>query len=417
MRVGASRRSSSVRPCLGGVWLLRSLVLLVLLAWPGPLVAEAQGASDAAPAGAAEPSDDADGGEDLEALREAIAASRDRVGEFERSERDLLEVLEDIDRESTRLRAEVRAARSAAENARKQLEALRPQVEAATQKLERTRRAMATRAVALYKAGEVGPVRVLFSSVSVQDLLVRASSLRRLLDVDAALVARYDIDLAELRSAEAQAAEARDARERAVAEWAKRERELEAERVVRGELLARARNDRTRERAMLVELERAARALEEKLATLSQRGGEGFDGLGFAQLAGRLPQPVPARIAAPFGRVVDDEFGTETFRKGVEFAADAGDSVKAVAPGQVRFAGWFRGYGRIVIVDHGEGYFSVSGHLDQVFVEAGDAVGPGDTLGTVGETGSLSGPSLYFELRASGEPLDPAGWFTATGRG
>ncbi len=354
---------------------------------------------------------------ELEALREAIESSRERVGEFERSERDLLEVLEGIDQASTRLRNDVRSARRKAAAARQALDEIEPEVEAASARLARTRAAMRVRAVALYKAGEMGPVRVLFSSASVQDLLVRASSLRRLLDYDADLVGRYDQDLAELETVARVAREAQIAREQALAELAERERGLEAERVVKAELLTRARTDRTRERELLVELERAARALEEKLETLSARSGEGFEGTGFAALAGSLPRPVPARIVAPFGRVIDEEFGTETFRKGVEFGAPAGDSVTSVAPGAVRFAGWFRGYGRIVIVDHGEGYFSVSGHLDEIFVEAGDLVKRGDTLGTVGETGSLSGPSLYFELRASGEPLDPEGWFGERGRG
>ena len=355
--------------------------------------------------------------EELEALRDAIAASRERVGDIERSERDLLEVVEGIDREATRLRAEVRSARRKAAAARKVLDEIQPRVEEAAARLEKTRASMRVRAVALYKAGEVGPVRVLFSSDSVQDLLVRASALRQLLDHDADLVGRYAREHEELVEVERVARGARDERDAALVDLAGRERELDAERVVRGELLARIRNDRTRERELLVELERAARALEEKLETLSQRGGDGFEGTGFSALAGALPQPVGARIVAPFGRVVDDEFGTETFRKGVEFGAPAGESVRSVAPGAVRFAGWFRGYGRIVIVDHGEGYFSVSGHLDEMFVEAGDLVGTGDTLGTVGETGSLAGPSLYFELRAQGEPLDPAGWFGATGRG
>jgi septal ring factor EnvC (AmiA/AmiB activator) len=118
-------------------------------------------------------------------------------------------------------------------------------------------------------------------------------------------------------------------------------------------------------------------------------------------------------IARGFGRVVDDEFRTETFRKGVDFAAPAGAQVQAVAPGEVRFAGWFRGYGRIVILDHGDGYFTVSGHLDAIDVAVGDALGEGDALGSVGETGSLSGPQLYFEIRHGADPLDPADWLGA----
>ena len=93
-----------------------------------------------------------------------------------------------------------------------------------------------------------------------------------------------------------------------------------------------------------------------------------------------------------------------------EFEAEGGESVRAVAPGAVRFAGWFRGYGRLVIVDHGDDYFTVVSHLEDTFVAVGDVVAEGDTLGSVGETGSLTGPSLYFEIRRGSEPLDPADW-------
>jgi septal ring factor EnvC (AmiA/AmiB activator) len=94
----------------------------------------------------------------------------------------------------------------------------------------------------------------------------------------------------------------------------------------------------------------------------------------------------------------------------VDLAAAEGTPVRAVADGSVRFAGWFRGYGKIVILDHGEAYFTVSGHLADTAVALGERVAAGDPVGSVGETGSLSGPRLYFEIRRGGEPLDPAEW-------
>jgi septal ring factor EnvC (AmiA/AmiB activator) len=135
----------------------------------------------------------------------------------------------------------------------------------------------------------------------------------------------------------------------------------------------------------------------------------------FASLRGNLGAPVAAPVVQRFGRVAD-EFGTETFRKGVEFGARAGDPVAAVADGVVRFAGWFRGYGKIVILDHGESYFTVSGHLDEIAVSVGDALRAGERLGSVGDTGSLAGPRLYFEIRRAGQALDPAGWLRGEGR-
>jgi septal ring factor EnvC (AmiA/AmiB activator) len=167
------------------------------------------------------------------------------------------------------------------------------------------------------------------------------------------------------------------------------------------------------ERALLIELEQAAQALEETLSALGAAGrsrGTGLDELDFSGRRGRLPLPVDAEIAQRFGRVVDSEFLTQTFRKGVEFGVEMGDAVRSVAPGEVRFADWFRGYGRIVILDHGDRYFTVYGHLSEISVELGDSVEEEQLLGRAGETGSLTGPSLYFEIRRGSEPLDPAEW-------
>jgi septal ring factor EnvC (AmiA/AmiB activator) len=119
---------------------------------------------------------------------------------------------------------------------------------------------------------------------------------------------------------------------------------------------------------------------------------------------------VLAAISQRFGSVVDEEHRTRTFRKGVEFDAPIGTAVTAVGDGEVRFAGWFRGYGKIVIIDHGDQYFTVSGHLSEIRVSVGARVGEGEMLGEVGETGTLSNPSLYFELRKGSDPLDPADW-------
>jgi septal ring factor EnvC (AmiA/AmiB activator) len=94
----------------------------------------------------------------------------------------------------------------------------------------------------------------------------------------------------------------------------------------------------------------------------------------------------------------------------VDFAVERGEPVYAVASGTVRFAGWFAGYGRMVILDHGDGYFTVSGHLEEIEPEIGDVLAVGDRVGSAGETGSLTGPRLYFEIRRGAEALDPADW-------
>ncbi len=250
----------------------------------------------------------------------------------------------------------------------------------------------------------------LFSSASLPEMLSRAGALRVLVRHDSELVARFGEERDRLAALRAEAEAALAEREAADRKLAVLARNLKGERAGKGTILARTREDRTSERRLLLELEQAAQALEETIRTLGARAESGAVASGFGGRRGRLAPPVAAKVIERFGQVVDPEFGTRTFRSGVDFAADAGTRVRSVAGGIVRFAGWFRGYGRIVIVDHGDGYHSISGHLDEIHVKVGTPIEEGEILGTVGETGSLGGPRLYFELRESGEPVDPESW-------
>jgi septal ring factor EnvC (AmiA/AmiB activator) len=361
-------------------------------------------------AGVAAAEDDEDAR--LEALRRAIEEHRERVTGFERKERGLLETVEEIDKALAALRRDAGGARAEAQGARELLTKLEVEVASLEESLAGTRAAMSVRAVALYKAGDLGPVRALFAAENLREALERAEVLQRLLTHDQRLLRRYRAEGEALDAARQGAVEASEALDAAADRLARRADEVQREQGARRQLLAGVRSDRRQSRAVLNELEAAAQALEETLAHLQDetRDVPLPGGTAFAAKRGQLEPPVEASVAETFGRVVDSEFQTETFRKGLEFRTEIGDRVYAVADGLVRFAGWFRGYGKIVILDHGDDYFTVSGHLDEIDVSVGDRVREGDRIARAGETGSLLGPKLYFELRQGGQALDPADW-------
>jgi murein hydrolase activator len=124
---------------------------------------------------------------------------------------------------------------------------------------------------------------------------------------------------------------------------------------------------------------------------------------GFAGTKGRLPFPLPGRTEIHSGR----RPGTEG--PGLEMRAPRGTPVRAVFGGRVAFADQYSAYGRTVIIEHGDGYYTVSANLDEIAVRTGDDVSAGSRLGTVGDTGG--GAMLYFEIRAGSDGLDPAEWF------
>jgi len=361
-------------------------------------------------AGVAAAADDEDAR--LEALRRAIEEHRERVTGFERKERGLLETVEEIDKALGALRRDALAARGEAQGARESLTKLEVEIAELEESLAGTRAAMNVRAVALYKAGDLGPVRALFAAENLREALERAEVLQRLLTHDQRLLRRFRAEGEALKGARRGALEASETLDAAADRLARRANEVQREQASRRALLASVRTDRRRGRAALNELEAAAQALEETLAHLQDQTRDVPlpGGTAFAAKQGQLEPPVEARVAETFGRVVDTEFQTETFRKGLEFRTAIGDAVYSVADGLVRFAGWFRGYGKIVILDHGDDYFTVSGHLEEIEVSVGDRVREGDRIARAGETGSLVGPKLYFELRRGGQALDPADW-------
>jgi murein hydrolase activator len=160
---------------------------------------------------------------------------------------------------------------------------------------------------------------------------------------------------------------------------------------------------------ILAELTRAQARLDQLVAELDARP----ETTGFGALRGRLPLPAPGRIEAGFGKVLEPRFNTVTLRRGIDIRAPGGAPVHAVAAGTVAWTGWMRGYGNVVVLDHGDGYHSVVAHLAEVMRPMGAHVFEGDVLGTVGDTGSLEGPVLYFEIRRQGLAVDPAPWLGA----
>ena len=127
----------------------------------------------------------------------------------------------------------------------------------------------------------------------------------------------------------------------------------------------------------------------------------------FAQMKRKLPSPVSQMHNNQFGKKIDD---SDLRWQGVSFKAKEGEAVKAVHFGRVVFSGWFRGKGLLLILDHGDGYMTLYAHNQTLLNETGDWVKQGDTIASVGNSGGLNKPQLYFEIRHQGEPLNPKHW-------
>ena len=126
----------------------------------------------------------------------------------------------------------------------------------------------------------------------------------------------------------------------------------------------------------------------------------------FAQSKGRLIRPVSGRVAAGFG---SRRTGSAVWQ-GILFSAPEGAEVSACAAGRIVFSDWLRGYGNLLIIDHGGTYMSVYANNESVLKNVGDKVTAGETISTVGTSGASDEPGLYFEIRYKGKPINPQPW-------
>ena len=132
-----------------------------------------------------------------------------------------------------------------------------------------------------------------------------------------------------------------------------------------------------------------------------------FAGINFASLRGKLRLPVRGEVANRFGASRED---TGVSWKGLFIKSVEGSDVKSVADGRVVFADWMRGFGNLIIVDHGNGYMSLYGNNQAVLKHVGEEVDAGDTIASVGNSGGNESNGLYYELRRNSQPFDPLSW-------
>ncbi|MEI7916219.1 MAG: peptidoglycan DD-metalloendopeptidase family protein [Methylophilaceae bacterium] len=143
------------------------------------------------------------------------------------------------------------------------------------------------------------------------------------------------------------------------------------------------------------------------LATNESLPNNAFDGSSFESLKGKLNLPVRGEVTNKFGNSRQD---TGLTWKGLFIKSNEGNEVKSIANGRVVFADWMRGFGNLIIVDHGGGYMSLYGNNQSLLRKIGDTIKGGDTIASVGNSGGNETSGLYYELRSHSKPFDPMSW-------
>lgn len=300
------------------------------------------------------------------------------------------------------------------------LTALEQRVTRLSEAVARDTPIVAARLRRLQRLGRVGYARLVWGSSSAQTLGRAARLMEHLAREDSARLRGYRELTTQLDTAERRLQSRRDEAVQLRQTSATRLQAARTAAAERRQLLASIATERDQRQRVIDELERARAALDGAVAAYARTTGAPASTASRGAAPGDHPGPLTARrralpwpldgaIEQRFGRSRDPRFGTAVIRNGVDIAAASGDPVQAIHSGTVAFADQFEGFGRLVILDHGAQAYSLYGYLSSISVTRGAKVGAGEIVGHVGDA-PTGGPSLYFELRVDGRPVDPLQW-------
>jgi murein DD-endopeptidase MepM/ murein hydrolase activator NlpD len=353
----------------------------------------------------------------LDELRQKIARLQEQIAAQEKSETATLEFLRSLDEQidlthrlAGQLRKQERDKRAQIDNTEK----LQQRTE---EELQRLKKIAAERAVLFYKYGRLQDVEILLTSRSLNQMLLWAKYHQQLSDNDRRILNGIVKKREQIREQKTLLTVELQNHQRILSEKQQEEEALKKRRAQRQEVLKKVRNDKNFYQAQLAETQKAMARIRQLISSAEakapRREGSRAPGDGsFQALRKTMPWPVEGRIVSHYGSYRHPVLNTITNNLGIDIAPQGGVGapVRSVASGRVTAITWQRGYGNLMIISHGEGYYTVYTHLADLNVSLNEEVVAEQVIGTVGETGSLLGTTLHFQVWNREEALNPADW-------
>ncbi|MGD8394223.1 MAG: peptidoglycan DD-metalloendopeptidase family protein, partial [Candidatus Eiseniibacteriota bacterium] len=352
--------------------------------------------------------------EELERIRQELEAARREARDLGGRESAVVAELGSIDKQATVLERFLRTLEAQEQALARRLTELALEINALQADLDASRDRLGARVREMYKRGRPNLLEVAFASASLPDLFRQVDMMMRLADEEKRLMGEIAASREELVAARQEVERRRLDVQQVRTEKDAERRRLGALERERRDHLERIRTERRARESAVAELAAAETELTEVIRRLEERrraAGAFIPVRGpFADNRGLLPWPVRGKLKGVPGVTRPDKRPLFTRNNGIDIGAAAGTPFRVVADGRVILKDWLNGYGYSVIVDHGDGYYTFYAHAASIQVEMGQTLRSGDVIGTVGQTGSLKGTMLHFEIRQGAEAVDPRSW-------
>jgi septal ring factor EnvC (AmiA/AmiB activator) len=354
---------------------------------------------------------------DAETIKKQLRKAEAELASISLKEKEVLEAFDAADEALNGARRRVRAAKAELADVQAKINAVQKRSSDLGKEILLEEQYVAKRLTALYKLNWVGKTQLLATADSFFDFVRRKGALEKILSQDEALLEALNRKKSEL-DALLTRLNTRRAEKRALElTLKKRVAKLSEQQSRRKSVLQTIRSKKSLELAALKALRKSARELDATIERIESVKPENVvantanrQDKPFKAYKGLLSWPVKGKIISFFGPYRDKKFAVTNFQSGINIRAERGEPIRSVSDGHVIFSNWFKGFGNMMIIDHGDHYYTVYAHLEEVFKVKGDRVDTGEVIATVGDSGSMKGPALHFEVRHHGKPIDPLKW-------
>ncbi|MFL2947989.1 MAG: murein hydrolase activator EnvC family protein [Nitrospinales bacterium] len=347
---------------------------------------------------------------ELQALKKKIALQEKTISIEGARESTVLKHLQKIGQKLKLMERELNISQLNYKVNQKQILSLVQRYKKAEQKLKYQEKNLGLRLRSIYKEGPVYPLKIMFSSNNVTDLLQKIKYMNLIARQDSELLYEYKNKLDHMNEGKRALFEARKKIIHLKEKAKIKKKEIERTKIIKLKFLKKIKKKKSLNIKTRKELVAASNNLNKLINKLLVKLVSG-EGLEISDKKGRLKLPLNGPILNKFGRKRVKEYDSYIVYNGINVKATKGTHVKAVFDGKILFAGELEGYGNLVIIGHGNKYHSLYGHLDDINVSVNKVVMTGEIIGLSGDSGSLEGEVLYFELRKNGKPIQPLPWF------
>lgn len=362
------------------------------------------------------------GANDLRQTQQQLEQIRSRIEKAESSLKVQRQSENDINRDLALINGQLQRIAERIEEVKKQQQQLQKEVLAQQRSLNQSQaeaknvgRRLEQRLIALYKEGDIGLLKILFSAETPTELIQQYHYLTQVMENDRVLLTEYRQAIATQQQQLAQLTALQQRQADLLQREESERQEAVSARRLQGRLLQQAQTENKKLRTELARLQEDAKKLTGLIDQLqrapappappaSASAGTAVD---FSRQRGQLNWPVEGAVLIKFGTQRDDKLGTYYESNGLEIAARPGSAVQAVANGRVVYADYFRGYGNLLIVSHEGDYHTLYAQLDRIRKKTGDPVATSELIGHSGLAGR---ESIYFEIRHNGAPVNPLTW-------